>query len=591
MKKLLAFILFLAPAAATATPTITSLSGTTVQNGTITIRGANMLTHADYGGSSHDVADHLIYTWKNFEDDTLISDGITSIENNNTASWDIIESSPRYSGSMYGLRFFNEIPGDLDRIAGLHRSQASAHATGIFYHSFWILVSTDVTQYDGRKPWRIWGNRGQTSTENNIYIAGAEDSSSVAFGVECSTCSPASTDTHVRTPGTPLGSWTKFEVWGDKFSDQLVLRRNNTDWICVSANDDPGCPNAAGAGDKHVGEPLNENFTENNFQFGHMIDNPGGDGGDGGWYGMDDLYATPTLAHVKLCNQSTWAEVIDNDGDEICEDQVPLAWTDDEVQVSVNRGQHAVDASLYLYVITENSTPYAPDVNASGFAFTAEEGGGPMASSSGICGAPVEEEEEDPDLAGTVFAQGEFTGANTTAIDATTPTVGGSFVKHSSYTATIFRVQDNRVTSNNATGAAMIYVSTPMQSANYDVQADMVILSESYNTTGNGLAGRFSASPTNSGVFFRRATAGLQMFEVNAGVSTQLGATVATTTVAGTYPMKMEFRDGTVNAWFNGVQVITSTTSILGAGFAGMRGNTASSTTGPALDNFVATYR
>lgn len=74
---------------------------------------------------------------------------------------------------------------------------------------------------------------------------------------------------------------------------------------------------------------------------------------------MDDIYVqTGTRARVELCNASTWT----NRGH--CEIQYPTAWAAGEITSTVNLGSFS-SGTVYAYVVDSNG-----DVNSSGYALT-----------------------------------------------------------------------------------------------------------------------------------------------------------------------------------------------------------------------------
>ena len=81
--------------------------------------------------------------------------------------------------------------------------------------------------------------------------------------------------------------------------------------------------------------------------------------GETGTIDIDDIYLDSTRARVELCNASTFS------ASTRCELQVPTAWTDTSITVTLKRGQLSTGSTAYLYVF--NSTG---NVNASGHAVT-----------------------------------------------------------------------------------------------------------------------------------------------------------------------------------------------------------------------------
>jgi hypothetical protein len=74
-------------------------------------------------------------------------------------------------------------------------------------------------------------------------------------------------------------------------------------------------------------------------------------------YYMGDIYAAPTLARVEMGNAATYDACTHR------EVQIPTAWADTEITVTVNRGSFAADDEVYLFVVDDDgakSAGYGP---------------------------------------------------------------------------------------------------------------------------------------------------------------------------------------------------------------------------------------
>ena len=189
----------------------------------------------------------------------------------------------------------------------------------------------------------------------------------------------------------------------------------------------------------------------------------------------------------------------------------------------------------------------------------------------------------------SAFVEDSFVDPNATALTSHTPTTGGSWVNHSSFTGTIWQIRDNRAVTNNASNTAMSYVTATPPSADYYVVANMNVVSANYTSFGTGIAARVSESPVNTMIFMNYGTSGFRCFQTSAGTNLQIGiSSTPTLTVGADYELKLSVDGDAVVGTVNGVPVCTGTTTVLSAGKVGVRGATASTTTGPHLSDIQA---
>lgn len=69
---------------------------------------------------------------------------------------------------------------------------------------------------------------------------------------------------------------------------------------------------------------------------------------------VDDVYIDNTRARVELCASAT---ALSGASEAHCEIQIPSAWADGEIRVTVNQGAFAARDTAYLYVLDSNGTP------------------------------------------------------------------------------------------------------------------------------------------------------------------------------------------------------------------------------------------
>lgn len=156
------------------------------------------------------------------------------------------------------------------------------------------------------------------------------------------TTNPSATAYWGRTgPVSPYLNWIKIEIVikHSKGSDAFIKVYDNGELVMTESgfsNVDPkiSFPHAA-----------NETITA----YDRVV-------GSEQWTYIADVYSDVTLQRALLCTGSTWATR------GICEPQIPTAWSDGSMTVTVNQGKFADGSSAYLYVANANDT-----ANSSGF--------------------------------------------------------------------------------------------------------------------------------------------------------------------------------------------------------------------------------
>jgi hypothetical protein len=192
---------------------------------------------------------------------------------------------------------------------------------------------------------------------------------------------------------------------------------------------------------------------------------------------------------------------------------------------------------------------------------------------------------------GTVFVRDTFTDSNGTALESHTGEVGATWTEHSSFTSGGYSIDTNRAVTPSASNAAMYYASGTPPIADYDVDATLRVLTAAYNSIGQGVAARVDTS-ANTMIFFRYSSSGWQLFQTTTGTSLQIGVSSSTTLSAGQdYPIRLSVVGTNVTGAVNGVTVCSGTTTVTTAGKVGLRGTSASSTTGIAIADVTATSR
>lgn len=385
-----------------AVPSITSLDGDFNHLSTVTIAGTGFSTHADFGGFSHTVTDHLALVWKDFEDNVLQSDRLV-VEGGRTDHWAILTSGNRTNSAYFGYRFYLT-----DRFAGLKFTQSSAITTGTYYNTFWMQTPNQTVNCGSKFERLYYGTA--LSRDNTYFVTGDCGGWGPRATSECaSACSPS--------PSTEFGggeaflnnTWHRIDTYRNVADGEVTLwkdmekiytkRRDCTGWtdcdtqewlelanyapngrswdIGHEAQKIPSSPGAAGcdqgAADGCVGTPYN-----------------------GFWY-FDDVYFSYSKAHVELCSLSTWAAVRGANGAVQCEVQIPTSWSSTSIGISLNTGAFSPGTTAYMYVISDQGTTQTDDVNANGFPLVIGESGD----------GEDPEDPEDPDDPGLPVFDGE----------------------------------------------------------------------------------------------------------------------------------------------------------------------------------------
>lgn len=238
-------------------------------------------------------------------------------------------------------------------------------------------------------------------------------------------------------------------------------------------------------------------------------------------------------------------------------------------------------AILVFYIGTLLSSSVVFTNGGSGSAVIAGGGTGSISMTYNVAGSTN---------AGNVFVNDTFTAADGTALTSHTGEVGATWVQHSSYTGT-FSISSNRVVTNLATGNGA-YASGIPPTADYYVEGTIHVLSANYDVPGMGVAARVNTTK-NSMVFLRYTSNGggeWQCEQLDDGTASQIGTpTTQTLTVGNDYAIKLTVLGSDTTGYVNGTEVCTGTTSVVAAGRVGIRGDTASSTTGPALADIKGT--
>jgi len=195
----------------------------------------------------------------------------------------------------------------------------------------------------------------------------------------------------------------------------------------------------------------------------------------------------------------------------------------------------------------------------------------------------------------SAFSSDTFTGSSGTTLASHTGEVGGTWTQYTGAGTTPALLTDaNRVRKSATTGYAAYYSSGVPASADYTVQADVVVKSI-LSQDSAGVIGRAStAAQTYYVARYNTSQTRWELAKVVSGTTTVLGSSSQTLTVGATYTVRLEMLGSALRVYVNGASVITaSDSSITAAGRAGIQlgysgaGSSPSNTTGLHLDNFV----
>ena len=189
------------------------------------------------------------------------------------------------------------------------------------------------------------------------------------------------------------------------------------------------------------------------------------------------------------------------------------------------------------------------------------------------------------------FVNETFTESSDVAITAHTGETGATWAKNnwnSSTAGTIVdAASDSLINPNNS--FEYYYASGISATAEYDVTADIIVQSTD-NFRQCGICARMDAS---AGTFYRAELdpndSTVYLYKYVSGTGTLLG-TYPFTTAIQTYSLKLVVSDAAKEVWLDGVLVITNPdNAITIAGYSGLFMRQVTTSTGPKIDNFVAT--
>jgi len=211
------------------------------------------------------------------------------------------------------------------------------------------------------------------------------------------------------------------------------------------------------------------------------------------------------------------------------------------------------------------------------------------------------------EAATSLYAEDSFsTGTSGTLLSARTGESNASWVAQGGNTTTaeIFTWATNApggqaVRRSSTIGTALYYTSTSPPSANYRVEADLVVKSL-LSGESTGVVARLNTAGTGGGTFYLAkytvvgASGNWEIIAFNNGGTTSLGQVAQTLTAGAIYHLALEVNGSTLTLLVDGAALLaTSNSTLSAAGRAGVRLANSSSagdaTTGIHLDNYQVT--
>lgn len=193
-------------------------------------------------------------------------------------------------------------------------------------------------------------------------------------------------------------------------------------------------------------------------------------------------------------------------------------------------------------------------------------------------------------LIASPFSTDLFTDAAGTALATHVGDKAAAWTKHTSFAGGSMVITNaNRVRSVSGASASVYYTSGVPPTPQYDVTADLLVVSNTVNPNAIGLVARIdTAADTMYQIRYNLFTGQWQLIKRVAGVTTTLATAAAVLNVGQSYAMKFVVRDAAKTLYVDGVSVLTSAdNTITAAGRAGVLAQqTSTDTTGMHLDNF-----
>jgi len=317
-----------------AAPSITNVSGTVSHGQSINISGSGF-------GTKTPAAPIL---WETFDD------GMNGANISTGGKW-----SP-YAGD--GARYNNSQPYSGEFSAYNYVQYGDSHPAGFSTSYYMLPFATDTIYYSFMfrhvgtryttgvdKNWRI--NTGNNHYRGDGMIALSDGYIFYTSGnTDIFPSDDYGTGRYFSEPEYGSSTWTRHQTFV-KYSTPAGTS-NGYIWAAVG-NQQKTFANI-------INRPIGYSYQVTNVLLGLMHDQGSLKPGEYHHMYIDDVYIDNTLSRVELGNASTWTACT------IREVQIPSAWTNTTISVTVNRGSFRESDGSWLYVIDSSG-----NVNANGF--------------------------------------------------------------------------------------------------------------------------------------------------------------------------------------------------------------------------------
>lgn len=186
-----------------------------------------------------------------------------------------------------------------------------------------------------------------------------------------------------------------------------------------------------------------------------------------------------------------------------------------------------------------------------------------------------------------------FTDADDTVLSSHTSNSGHSYTRHGSFTTDQLIIRSNRCAKDTNTVTSAYYSSAVPSSANYQIEADIVEISEISRAA--GICARMSTSEDSAVIVRRRDTTSWQLLKIVATTVSSLELVTTSFVANRSTRLKLVCNGNQFSFYLDGVispsSPHTITDSVLqNAGRVGVRMSNNQTAAGFHIDNFSASY-
>jgi hypothetical protein len=304
---------------------ITGLSGPAVHKGSLTLTGRGFGAHANYSGGTA----FLAAAWNDFA--SAINGGNLALDGTNNAAWTRETTGGRPNSLGWAKKTFNAAtPDSIRRLGSL--SLTERNTTGTVFASFYLRAAPGSSG----KFWRIYGGAG------DVFFSNAGEAGTLS-GFSSVSGSPAVTTLWGSiAPPIAVNGWQRIDVYlrdtaGDDYLaawiDGVRAMQRGSRLPSLHRDIEGSLSNER---EQWIVSPWGGNT--HTIDFGNMI--------DAGSWGIADAFVDYTQARVEISDSATWTGATHK------EIQIPTAWADGSLTITVNRGSFASLSGKYVYVVT-----------------------------------------------------------------------------------------------------------------------------------------------------------------------------------------------------------------------------------------------